>query len=687
MIDPRPDLNVRPFLHVIMMSMKWVLCCHKDSYLNQQSVARSRIAPKRLHSMPRLELCAALTGAQLSRLLERELTLPISQTTFWTDSTTVLSWLHSESCRFKVFVGTRVAEIQELTDRLSWRYVDSAKNPADDLTRGKKLEELAEPNQWSHGPPFLLQSPDKWPTPPTTVVDECHTELRKSIFCGVNTTIPDKNPYLPDVHQYTTWRELVDATVQKLQGAAGNSRALSADDYRTAEILILRRAQQDSFTEEFSLLQNGKPVQRNSRLLALSLELDKTDELIKVGGRLRRSEDLDPAAVHPIILDHRHPTTKLLIQDYDSRLSHPGPERVFAEIRRKFWILRGREAIRRYQHTCTDCRRWKSSPQVPKMADLPIARLRLYKPAFYSTGMDCFGPFVVKVGRRTEKRWGIIFKCLTTRCVHLEILTNMNSDSFLMALRRFIARRGTPAELFSDQGTNFRGGEREMREALTELSPELQLQLAKHKIQFHFNPPGAPHFGGTWEREIRSVKTALYRVVGSQTVTEEVLHTVLLEVEGMLNAKPLGYVSSVPKDLDPVTPNVLLMGRRDGSLPQVVYPKSELLSRRRWRHSQVLADQFWSSFIKNYLPSLQSRQKWYSTSTDINLGSVVLMVDPQLPRAYWPIGRVTKVYPSADGHVRTVDVKINDRTYTRPVARLIVLSGIQEDENSSQVLN
>lgn len=131
-----------------------------------------------------------------------------------------------------------------------------------------------------------------------------------------------------------------------------------------------------------------------------------------------------------------------------------------------------------------------------------------------------------------------------------------------MSLRRFIAKRGTPAELFSDQGTNFRGGEREIREALAGLSPELQLQLAKHKIQFHFNPPGAPHFGGTWEREIRSVKTALYSVVGSQAITEEVLHTVLLEVEGMLNAKPLGYVSSNPKDLDPVTPNIPLMGQQ-----------------------------------------------------------------------------------------------------------------------------
>lgn len=193
--------------------------------------------------------------------------------------------------------------------------------------------------------------------------------------------------------------------------------------------------------------------------------------------------------------------------------------------------------------------------------------------------MDCFGPFQVKVGRRNEKRWGIIFKCLTTRGVHLDILTSINADSFLMALSRFIARRGTPAELFSDQGTNFRGGERELRESFAELSPNLQRQLAKQKITFHFNPPAAPHFGGVWER---SIKAALYTTVGAQPVTEEVLQTVLLEVEGILNSKPLGYVSSSLTDLDPVTPNVLLMGRPDGSIPQIIYPETELISQHRW---------------------------------------------------------------------------------------------------------
>lgn len=215
------------------------------------------------------------------------------------------------------------------------------------------------------------------------------------------------------------------------------------------------------------------------------------------------------------------------------------------------------------------------------MADLPVAHLHLYKPAFYSTGVDCFGPFEVKIGRPVEKRWGIIFKCLTIRAVHLDVLTSIDTDAFLMALRRFIARRGTPAELYSEQGTNFRGGERELQAAFAAMTSDLQKLLAPHKIVFHFNPPAAPHFGGVWEREIRSVKTALYTTVGSQPLQEEVLRTVLVEVEGILNSKPLGYVLSDISDPDPVTPNCFLMGRLDGALPQVTYPREELLSRRR----------------------------------------------------------------------------------------------------------
>lgn len=173
------------------------------------------------------------------------------------------------------------------------------------------------------------------------------------------------------------------------------------------------------------------------------------------------------------------------------------------------------------------------------------------------------------------------------------------------------------------------------------------------------------------EREIRSLKTALYATIGDQIVTEEVLRTVLVEIEGILNSKPLGYTSSDVADLDPITPNMLLMGRLDSSLPQVVYPQSEMLSKRRWRHSQIMADHFWKHFIQNYLPGLQSRQKWHRESGNLTPGTIVMIVDQQLPRALWPVGQVTKVFPGEDGRVRVAEVEVKNKTYLRPISRLI----------------
>ncbi|KAJ8356221.1 hypothetical protein SKAU_G00190150 [Synaphobranchus kaupii] len=261
-------------------------------------MARSRVAPKRQQSMPRLELCAALAGAQLAKLVETEMTLTIRQTTLWSDSTTVLEWLQSDSCKFKVFVGIRVSEIQELTDRQAWRYVDTQNNPADDLTRVGLLN--------SHAP-------------------------------------------------------------------SGREAAKTAEPNR------------------------GRDPSHCARPKAPS---------------------------------------NALIKDRDERLLHPGTERVYAEIRRQYWILRGRQAIRHHQLKCPSCQRWRAQPKVPQMADLPPQRLRLLCPPFYSTGVDCFGPYLVKIVRRTSR----IFKCLTTRAVHLELLNSMDVDAFLLALRRFIAR-------------------------------------------------------------------------------------------------------------------------------------------------------------------------------------------------------------------------------------------------------
>ena len=189
-----------------------------------------------------------------------------------------------------------------------------------------------------------------------------------------------------------------------------------------AETLLLQQAQAVSFPEELKALKAGREVAKDSRLLSLAPEYDPILGVIRVGGRLRQAEVLDPDAIHPIIIDSRHPLTRLLIKSYDERLLHPGPESVYGEMRRKYWIIGGRGAIRKHQYTCVECQRWRAGATVPKMADLPPSRLRLLKPPFWSTGVDCFGPLMIKLGRRVEKHWGILFKCLTTRCVHLDLL-------------------------------------------------------------------------------------------------------------------------------------------------------------------------------------------------------------------------------------------------------------------------
>lgn len=246
-------------------------------------IARSRVAPERKLTIPRLELCAALSGAQLAQLLNTELTLDINTVMLWTDSTTVLAWLKAESYRFKVFVGTRIAEIQELTTQWAWRYVNSNNNPADDLTRGKTLYKLSVANRWSQGPSFHHKPESAWPITPQIQTLDDKTEKRKGIFCCLTTAAVNSN--FPDITSYKTWNELVEGTVQRLK----STERPSAEDYQTAEWNVLQKSQADSFPDEYRLLKVGKPVHSSSRLLALAPEFDASCQLIRVGGRLLKA--------------------------------------------------------------------------------------------------------------------------------------------------------------------------------------------------------------------------------------------------------------------------------------------------------------------------------------------------------------------------------------------------------------
>ncbi|KAK3739937.1 hypothetical protein QZH41_015978, partial [Actinostola sp. cb2023] len=400
-----------------------------------------------------------------------------------------------------------------------------------------------------------------------------------------------------------------------------------------------------------------------------------TDEngLLRVGGRLRKAPVTEESR-NPLILDQKHGATRLIVMYHHLSLYCASDKQVLNELRQKYWVLKGLATVRKISFTCPTCRRRRVQPIPPVMADLPKARLGYQLPPLANTGVDYFGPIIVSHGRKREKRYGSLFTCLTTRAVHIEISHSLDTDSYLMAMRRMMARRGRPSHIWSDNGTNFVGAEKELRDGLKRLDKErIYDQLSQDGIQWHFNPPSSPHFGGIWERLVQSAKRALRVVAGKQCVTDETLLTFMAEVESLLNGRPLTHVSSDYRDEEALTPNHFLIGRASPNLPPDVVIDRDLCSRKRWKHAQVMANHFWKRWLREYLPSLTERRKWTTEARNVAKGDLVLIVDENAARGRWPLGRVVRSLPGDDGRVRAAEVRTSAGTYVRPVAKLCIL--------------
>lgn len=306
------------------------------------------------------------------------------------------------------------------------------------------------------------------------------------------------------------------------------------------------------------------------------------------------------------------------------------------------------------------------------MADLPQGRLACEEPPFTNCGVDLFGPIYVKQGRKQLKRWGVIFTCLTVRCVHLEPVESLETDDFINCLRRFVNRRGSPKTMYSDRGTNFIGTSTELKTAIKSLDHQ---KIAKFATSCHFtwkfNPAGAPHMGGAWERLVKSSKEVLSSLMNEQqkSLTDQQLHTLLTEVERILNSRPLTHLSDDIDDLEPLTPNHILLGlHRQWSFICDI-DENDLTSRKKYRQVQALALEFWRRWRREFLPTLTTRSKWREHVANVKEGQLVLLADNDNKKS-WPLARITKVFPGDDGTVRIVELKTKDGLYTRPVAKV-----------------
>ena len=266
------------------------------------------------------------------------------------------------------------------------------------------------------------------------------------------------------------------------------------------------------------------------------------------------------------------------------------------------------------------------------------------------------------------KRYGVLFTCLTVRAIHIEVANSLENDSCINAFRRFIARRGQVSIMRSDNGKNLVGAEKEMREAIKGWNQsQISNMLMQKGITWIFNPPAGSHFGGIWERQICSVRRILNQILKQQPLDDERLHTLFCEVEAIVNGRPITRVSNDPCDIEALTPNHLLLLKRQPVLPPGVFQKEDLYAKKRWKQVEYLSDIFWKRWTREYLPLLQERQKWTEIRKNQEEGDVVLIVDDSAPRGSWLMGKVEKAVSDAKGLVRRAFVK----TKTNVLERLI----------------
>ena len=356
------------------------------------------------------------------------------------------------------------------------------------------------------------------------------------------------------------------------------------------------------------------------------------------------------------------------------KLAHCGTEHLISDIRQKYWPINARRIAKQAIRGCLYCHRNRVKPVIPIMADLPKCRVNVKPNVFYHTGVDYFGPIVVKARRNRLKRYGCIFTCLSVRTVHIELADSLDTDDFILVLRNFIGRRGYPGHIYSDNGTNFTGADSELKKCMENLDQvKIQDFLSKHDTGWHFNPPSAPHFGGAWERLVRSTKKALNACLGQQIVTESVLRTALIELESILNSRPLTHNSSDPRDYTASTPNHFLLGRANYMVTLDLFHDKEINSRKRWRQTQVIANHVNQRWLKEYLPQLTLRHRWLINQQSVSTDDLVMIVNENIPRGQWELGRVVQLFPGDDNQVRVVKVKTAKGEYIRPVAKLCLL--------------
>lgn len=679
-------------------------CCFyarsMDSFGNVQVsllCSKSRVAPPKQLTIARLELCAATLMSKLLVKVKDSLTCSFESITLWIDSIVVLFWIAAEPSSLSVFVGNRVAVCQEKAKDCRWRHCLSADMPADVLSRGLAPDEIAQCQIWWNGPKFLAKPESEWPETMleiSTQEKEIHKSELKRAFVSVRS-----DPLLRIIEfRFSSMQKVVNtfAYLRRIAFAEDFRLPLTIEETDVATIFVVRYLQKEFFAAErkFFLrkMKDPKSLEKfpsKSQLLQLSPFMD-AQGVICVGGRIQESPELTNRQKHPFILPHCN-FSKLIIRFLHKKHLHPGNAAMLSFVREFYWILGAKSTIRQVKRECLIC--FRAQPQFPTqiMSDLPRARVEM-TPPFTATAVDYAGPFDLRTSLTKKssltKVYVAVFKCMSTGAIHLEPVTSLSTAGFVDTFDRFVSRRGLPRDIYSDNGTNFKGANNEFQRILSEIEADIGERLKEKQIRWHFSTPLAPHAGGYYESGVKTMKHHLVRECSNRSFDFEQLATLLCKIEAVVNSRPLMPLSDDPDDFAVLTPAHFLIGRSLIAKPERNFIPVNTGRLDRYNQIQQLQQKFWSLWYHDYLHHLQTRPVKFREVNEFRIGDMVLLKDNNVPPMKWIMGRVIKLFPDKKGNVRRVLVKTPFRnqngepvTKERHVKYLAFLP--REDDNHS----